>query len=248
VTPTQNGPRLSFRTDARPVTGFDAAAHRLKPRPFENRKFVGLVDAAEVWIEATLTNSWRIAYRIIPEGRRAVVAELRILPVEVNAPAGWWTGHVPGAQPRVPSGGVTTKLLRSVTLGHDLQSLEKILQAVQSQYGPDAFTANGPYDVSKGFGPLPRQAVKRPRSGRGRPAQTDLEYARLAADYVRERQAAGNPILRLARKRRQKASTVRSAIARARSRGMLTETPRQGVAGGDLTNQARRILAESANK
>ena len=79
------------------------------------------------------------------------------------------------------------------------------------------------------------------RPGRpGRPPRSDLYYAKVAEGYV-ERLASKSPIVDISTDMGMSPSHVRDAIREARSRDILTATPR-GKAGGELTPKAVRIL------
>jgi hypothetical protein len=85
-------------------------------------------------------------------------------------------------------------------------------------------------------------AVLRERPGRR--GRTDLEYARLAAEYA-ELIFDGDtmPVVTLAEELHVAESTVRNQLSEARRRGLLTAT-KPGRAGGRLTAKAQRLLKE----
>jgi hypothetical protein len=78
----------------------------------------------------------------------------------------------------------------------------------------------------------------------GRRGRTDTYYARVARDYVElMEQGDQSPVATLARRKCLDAKTVSNLLGAARLRGLLTPPPRRGRAGGQLTEAARRLLA-----
>lgn len=78
-----------------------------------------------------------------------------------------------------------------------------------------------------------------------RPQWTDLDLAHLAQDYVTFlEQADRSPTESLSKARHLTKGRVRSLLSGARKRGLLTTTA-PGVAGGSLTDRARRVLSAS---
>ena len=81
-----------------------------------------------------------------------------------------------------------------------------------------------------------------PERGPGRQPIADIEYARVARDYVA---ATKNPVTTVAKAWGRRPAWVTSRIARARRYGFLTPAIKHGVRGGSLTDKARAVL-ESA--
>jgi transposase-like protein len=79
-----------------------------------------------------------------------------------------------------------------------------------------------------------------PRPGRrGRP---DVFYAELAKQYVDLLAEGSTPTKDLAERLGYSASSIRDLIHQARRRGLLTRASK-GLAGGELTENARRLLS-----
>ncbi|MDH3259779.1 MAG: hypothetical protein OEM84_02270 [Acidimicrobiia bacterium] len=80
-------------------------------------------------------------------------------------------------------------------------------------------------------------------SGRGRHKHDDLFYARLAASYsFHAKYGARHVHRKVATDNFLEATTVKDYIEEARRRGLLTRPQKKGVAGGELTTKARKLL------
>ncbi|WP_432485328.1 hypothetical protein [Kineococcus esterisolvens] len=80
------------------------------------------------------------------------------------------------------------------------------------------------------------------RDGRGGPARSDLDYARLALEYVlRVEDGDRAPAVSLANQYGSTPGTWTNRITEARRRGLLTPVKR-GESGGRLTEQAEQLL------
>lgn len=203
------------------------------------------VRIADLWLEAPLPAdaAWTVAYRMVVQDKRAVVAELRIFPTEdhPDREAGSWSGEWLGTKAQVPAGGLTTRAVRSVQLGHDVHALGSIAERLRQvdpmlldtelgSFGAVGFTADLIRD---------RPAGKR---GRGRPALSPRLYAEIAAEYAAAvARGSRQPIQDLADARREPVTQVRARVHKARQLGFL-DTGWQGAAGGRLTPAARRLL------
>lgn len=119
-----------------------------------------------------------------------------------------------------PKGEIVTDLLR-MRLGELRQDLQRSIKA------------NLPI-AAAAFDDRPRRA--------GRPGRNDAYYAMWALRYV-QRVSTGSrsPLKDLATEHGLKVSQVRDIVSEARRRDLLTATLR-GRSGGDLTEQARRLI------
>jgi hypothetical protein len=219
----------------------------------ENREFETHTEA--LWIEMPLPvdAAWTVAYRVIVQKTRAVVAEVRVFPSEPDIPdreAGSWRGEWLGRKAHVPSGGLSTRALRSIRLGYDVRSLEQVITQVKQN--PDLRPLLDPEHGWLGAMGLTQDlTTDRPRAtvaGRGRPALPRSEYAALAAAYVAAcASGSRRPVLDVARQRGDSVSLVRARIHTARRLGFL-ERGSPGCAGGTLTPAARTLLATDDTK
>jgi hypothetical protein len=201
------------------------------------------VVATEAWEELPINEEWMSMARFVYDGPDLVIGELRIFPREPVGPfsipldraPGIWSAELLGNKARVPRGGVSVTLLRSVRLSPHRRVITKTLEEAAVER-PDMF--ENPSTLLSGF-KLP--TPERPRAAR-RSARSDAFYAALAAQYVRAlAQDPRRPIVRLARARKMKTSQMRDLIREARERGLLSQG-RQGCAAGALMPRAREIL------
>jgi hypothetical protein len=187
--------------------------------------------ADELWFEET-SNGWVFAVRIVRQGARPAIAELRIFPDE---PLRLWPGRWSENPDDVPPGGVTSETVAAVRIGRIRDTLRSGDAAGDRV---DVAKLNAPGDDSD-IASLREEASQRP----GEKGRSDTFYARLARSYVSEIEA-GNPapVATLARHLGKSAGVVRNMLRDARQRNLLTSTaPRE--AGGRLTSKAARLLA-----
>jgi hypothetical protein len=158
-------------------------------------------------------------------------------------------GDEPVGHPDPPAGGLSSETRRSEVSFqvHVVDMLPKALRAAaESPSLPEwsalfrAFYAGSRFDPSA----APRRG---PRGPKGR---SDEWYARLAADYVAACEEGGpSPVKALAKARRcKRPNTIAVLVSRARERGLLTDAPRSGVAGGALTPKALALLKTKPTK
>lgn len=115
-----------------------------------------------------------------------------------------------------------------------LEQIERDLQMPVIQY------QLGVFDESEWQDPFLQ--VPRP----GRKGRHDWEYALWAARYVTacEEDPRKPMVLLEARYPGKPANTIRAILNKARNRDLLTESPTKGLAGGVLTERAKRLLEE----
>jgi hypothetical protein len=176
-------------------------------------------DTGGEWQETDLESGWTVREDFTLEDGRRIVETLTIRP----------TGAV-------PAGGITARLLRLVKVGQVGAGL-RMAHAM-------AFGAEAAARLFEGMGWVSRP---RRRGRRQRLRADDTFYAELARDYVEWWQNGDEkkPTAKLAERRGVPSKLMRSHINLARRNGFLTETSR-GKAGGQLTEKARRTLAQKA--
>jgi hypothetical protein len=128
---------------------------------------------------------------------------------------------------QIPDYGITTKMLLELRAGDILGIYAGIAQ--ETGLRPDLFIDTRPRETRtgpKGWEPL--------------------EYAEWARDYVAAMQSDPvHPIRLLARDKHYSDRSVRDIIRRCRARRMLTDDAKPGRAGGELTDEAIRLLKEA---
>jgi hypothetical protein len=199
----------------------------------------------ESWVEVPVGDGWVAAYRIVPKGGRPVVGEVRVFPAERRREvAGRWSERGPA----VPDDGVPGRVLRELRLKDPHTRFPELLRSWEDQHGEAAT-----HRVFRRFGFSRRARTVPRRPGRaGRPEDFYLAWAVAYADRIRA--GSRSPIKDLARRPPVRiegyvsrggptvaAGTVRDIVHRARTRGLLTESP-VGRAGGELTAKAMRLL------
>jgi hypothetical protein len=179
-------------------------------------------------------SAWTVYYTLIPSAGTLVIREIRI----AAEPAGWPHQKIPRPEPPAPVE-LTARAMRAA-----VRPGEAIQQARQCLTG---LTVDRPDDWS----PLPSdwaftaEVIDAPRQV-GRGGRPDRYYAEYAAAYVAASEGGGSPIRDVARQRGESSNYVRDVIHECRParRGLLTEPPAKGKAGGQLTEKALRILHE----
>lgn len=198
---------------------------------------VGLILDRSDWVEMSV-DRWVVAYRVVDQRGQPVISELRIFPQEKAAahkrPPGQWSGMY-GSAVRVPPGGITARLLRSIKT----QAFREVLRQILARH-VEALTAIAH--------PLVSTASVSPGSKRGRKGRTDRELARIAAAYETA-YIGGHPATRaVAKAFALSFSQARDAVHRARVRGLLSPAGKQGKGGGTLTPIGRALLRQSKKR
>lgn len=141
---------------------------------------------------------------------------------------------------------VSARLVRSLPIGEiqDLAKKEALRSKERYLANLSEATSNQPYTSAAHRWQATFDTDRQP----GRRGRDDLEYAYLAAAYVAKVGAGSKrPVAELAEEMGHAPKQVRSALYEARERGLLKGAQR-GVAAGELTEKARRLLgADSAS-
>ena len=138
-------------------------------------------------------------------------------------------------RPAAPDPGVTTRMLRRIPLDElRLAAWKHVRKTIA--VGPGAWSRTNVY-----FRGWARDVETVPRPGRA--GRADLAYAQAASAYVKAL-VGKTPTKTLAADMALSESQVRNVLHEARRRDLLTAAPR-GRAGGELTEKARRVLAEA---
>jgi hypothetical protein len=181
-------------------------------------------DGEEVWLEWEV-GSWVVAGRVLGQGGRPAIAEVRLFP---NEPLRLWPGRWSERPEDVPAGGITTETWRFVQIG----ALRAGIQATPS----DAAATAGVDE--KLINELKTELAEHP-GVTGRP---DAFYAKLASAYVSELEAGNpQPVSVLAPRLGKSPAVLRNMLRDARQRSLLTAAKGR-KAGGRLTAKAQRLL------
>lgn len=186
------------------------------PRPVKN----------EAWVEQALPGGWSAFLRVINQGGRPVVAEVRVVPKTPEAKPGGWSESAED----VPRGGLTQRgQLRRVRLEEALQlAVRDATRAVERGYSIAHFGAREDWAM-------------RTRQGGGR-RLTDEGLARLVQGYLDLVGAhEPMPVVELARRRGMTTAAVRERLRKAKARDLF-EPLAPGRAGGELTAKGLALL------
>lgn len=188
------------------------------------------------WLEIP-DDEWTVAYRLLAKGSNIEVAEMRIYPTD--HPGGYTVdpGEWSVEPETVPAGGLTARQLRTVRVGKHKQEAGLVLKKLRERMGADAFDAwMAQYSI-------PGDLIGSLRRRRKPSPDADLRRAEIAAQYVDlVQQGVRNPRVRLAKQWPLSPDTIRDELHEARRRDILTDAPRKGIAGGQLTEKGRKLL------
>lgn len=214
-----------------------------------------------LWEQVRL-GEWDAYVRFEAQDGHPVIAELRILPrphstreeawVEewfkmperLNPELVTWEGPRPKA-PDTPSGGLTARNLRKLTVGRALSAAYRHLGGLfRHDPAPDSL-------LGQSIQCFAAQAVSEPRQP-GRRGREDAFYAHVASAYVEAiTQGSRRPVkdaalaLSKAWSGTYEDTYIRDLLGEARRRGLLTRPPK-GRAGGELTTKGRQALGGRA--
>lgn len=215
-------------------------------------------DPPQTWFTLRFTEGWAAAYRLELTDGQPVIAEARVYPTGCRRLP--WDERVRAAAPR---GGLSARVLRALRPGEHLAAARKQLHRMANSGRPldERAEHHAPAPGRPGFtrypigaddwdrdmlevGGITANALDEPR-GRGRPGRPEVEYAKIARDYVELlEQGSRRPTADLAAERAYSAAHMRDAVHRARALGLLSPPPARGQAGGALTDRALLLLAD----
>lgn len=183
-------------------------------------------DGSEVWFERE-TDGWVVAARIMRQGGRPAIAELRLFPAEPLRP---WPGRWSENPADVPAGGINSETWRLVQVGALRAGIERRAAELPTESTTPGADENLLDD-------LRADAARHPGVA-GRP---DTFYAKLALAYASEVEAGNpHPLQTLAPRLGKSPAVLQNMLRDARQRGLLTEP--KGRRPGRLTARARRLL------
>ncbi len=166
-----------------------------------------------------------------------MISELRVFPRDRplrGGVPGLWRGEILGTRAPVPSGGLTSALLRNIRLPRYAAHAA----AVVAEWRAAGVPADGDEQALQGLAESEQPGRARPKRRAGRP---DRFYADLAAEYVRTLSESRRPVADIAKRRKLPPAQVRDMIHEARERQLLSPG-RQGALGGYLLPRAEALL------
>lgn len=260
-------PNLKRKIEQVPFRRGDAHWHGLDTTPSKDRGIV-YVAVENTWVEVPLkdkrpgrTEEWVVAYRLVEQGGYPVVAELRLFPAEelfwkeaaLERDPGQWSAEFLGQNAKVPTGGITARMVREVKIGEHHRLANEFIRSLKEEHGglldlpaelePFQRKLPGPTAVISSFEiKKPKNTRRKPHRQLGKGRRPDIIYAELAQQYVRLLEVGSKrPIVELAKQLGIDRSRVRDMIHAARKRGLL-DGGQQGKRGGYLTDKALRVL------
>lgn len=189
----------------------------------------------QAWFQTQISDDWTAEYRLAMEKGRVVIAEVHIFP-------GDWITEQGLAKALVPAGGVTTRILRSVSTGAHVDYYTELANVIRKQ--GRALADFGILTTMLSSRRLKPRPPGTPR--RGRKPLSDEVLLKAAQAYFHARKAgAPAPIVAAAKATKMSEARMRDLIYRARRRGFVTPTF-QGRGGGNLTPEASKLLRKIA--
>ena len=221
----------------------------------------------DLWVEAAIAppgrghNGWACAARIVRDRRGLpVIGELRIFPngpdparsSPYQATPGRWQAEMDGMYATAPLGGISARLLR-FKLRDFTSFLADVQRAVGSAVETDPESPFSAHTINQWLaGTASPKLVRRRRNQtkRGRPRMfSDLDLARFAEEYLSIiRTSDRSPLRVLCARHGLVYHGGRNRISLARQRGLLSEPPKRGAGGGNLTRKAVDLLANRDNE
>jgi hypothetical protein len=235
------------------MTRADAQRRGLPMKPlaplYRATDLVTVLDQS-LWYETRIFPRWRVALRLANQQGQPIISEARIFPDEDKSfPVGRWSGEY-GASAKVPPGGLTARVLRTVrtqAFRRDLRTITERWKTMLRKLEPNARRT----ELLQGLEPELRTAIQspeQPMTTRGRKGRSDRELARIATIYEAAYLAGRPAIAAVAKAATLSESKARDAVRRARVRGLLSPATKQGKGGGVLTPTARALLHQPKAK
>lgn len=200
----------------------------------------------DCWLEVPVDDTVMAALRLVPQGGRPVLAEVRIYPGQPGASLrpGEWSAEYLGRNAPVPSGGLSARKVHEAKPGEYLQYLADIVTEMERKWGRPAVHGEQRLLTRHGFDAAVGESQRRS----GRPPSHDLLFYAILARDLNRIIATGNarsPVAELAKQKGYATTSMHKLIKVARNKGMMGPPPRRGLSGGRLTERARALLREA---
>lgn len=228
-------PRLHV-TWRKPGSGTDGLVSLLRRHGHLHWRDDGSLRVQNIWTEREL-GEWRVAYRLgTTSGGVPCIMEMRLFPRErvplphgpkrpgsrpkptledYRAPGQWLTGEMLGLLAAVPGSGITARLLRSIRVALDAESMRQVLD-----FASFKAVAEGNLPTRKRK-PRTRKKPKASPQRKPGPKRRLPYYQAVAAEYRRALLSGENPSHAVAVKFQQKPETARGHVRIARHLGLL---------------------------
>jgi hypothetical protein len=192
---------------------------------------------------------WLAEYRLAIQQGRLVVAEVRVRPARWAFDETGQSGEAAGLDAAdVPLGGVSTRLLRTLSVGAPVDHMAELLQLLdRAGVLPDVLADAFPHPETL-RSRRAQAAAGRPAgpSRGGRQPLSDAVLLEAAEAYLAARKRGSpRPVPEAAARAAMSEARMRDLIYRARRRGLLTAT-RQGRGGGSFTPKALALRKSRA--
>lgn len=227
---------------------------RFSSCPTCRQDYPGVRGQNEAWYETDLGDGWLAAFRLAAKNGHPIIAELRIFP---NHPGkrdpGTWCVEQEGianAVKFVPSGGITPKKVRGVTVEREMKTAIVALRDFyefirESAVDRDQLESDDEMPlVIAGMSAAIKAEPRRRKPG----GALDVQLAEIARRYE---QIYDNPDTRrtvtksLAEEIGKSGGQTSRLIHQARERGLLSGGDQRGRSGGRATPRAHEILRNS---
>lgn len=195
-----------------------------------------------VWAETDI-GAWRIGLRLQHRKGQPVLTEVRVYPTELDGPPGEWSGNVE----RVPDEGLRPDLVKNLAIGalrdRAIQRLTNPEDSAWQDGWPESW--ENWYDIAFYAGIDAYADADVP----GRPGRQPLSDELLAevADHYVTALRIGKPTTKYILEQMDPYAPVSSWVRKAHERGFLTQAPKKGQRGGQLTPKARTVLRSMKN-
>ena len=223
---------------------------------FEKTKDPRIVSVVvpEIWTAVLhpANKAWYVAFRLVVQDTQPVIGEVRIFPTEDDADIDTWSAELLGVAAKVPSGGITARLIQATKTAGAVEKVAEQLRGVRLGIGarPEDQSLRAALDALAEK--LPLKADSSGTKGkRGKPPKPHLFYAEFAQEYaqlVDSGERHPRTVIVSRKKRKYPGLTeskVRDIIRQARIRKILSNGM-PGRPGGQLTPYGSDLLRQHA--
>jgi len=228
----------------------EVARAGVSPTPLTPGRFrLSQVHVENVWVMSDLGNGWVVAYRLVAQGSNFVIGEVRVYPLETQAmlnlktgrtraspvDAAWWSGNVKGVRASVPPGGISSRILKRVTVGAHITDAREVFKQLDARARTKGRASSVLEAIASRYGVTDLRRPQRIGSSESGPRGLPRSvYVRTAQAYLAHLKG-GRPVQDAARELGETPQKVRDRILRARRMGILDPAPSRGRAAAGLS-------------